>query len=204
MVNLHPQDFAFLQQRKEEAHMTDIGAVIHNLVESQSSIEIVTPSKVLNERYPICIVGVSGVGKSHWLKNCFLKNSLNSSTEEKPVLDYPVLVIDTNNEYDILKEIKSIRELSLSSNQQVRFCPLQHSLMCVMMVRQLFTEMNSLIDMDKDALKNLVLIVEEAQSFKSNWFNGFLYRSRHLVRKMIVVTPQIDCFQGLHTFTIFR
>jgi hypothetical protein len=68
----------------------------------------------------------------------------------------------------MLKEIKSIRELNLASNEKVRFCPVQPSLMCVMMVRQLFTEMNSLIDMNKDALNNLVLIVEEAQSFKSS------------------------------------
>jgi hypothetical protein len=202
LVNLLDQDLEYLKKIQKEVG-SDLGHVVHQIVKSQSSIEIVTPSKVLNERYPICLVGKSGVGKSHWLKNTFLKNSYNTSTKDNPVLNYPVLVIDSNNEYD-LKEIKSIREIDLSSTQKVKFCPLQHSLMCVMQVRQLFTEMNSLIDMDKEALSKLILVIEEANLYKSNWFNGFLYRSRHLVRKMIVVTPQTDCFQGLQTFTVFR
>ena len=76
--------------------------------------------------------------------------------------------------------------------------------MGTMQIKGLFTELNMMIDIDKETLKNLVIIIEEAQTYKSSWFNGFLYRSRHQVRKMIVVTPQTDCFQGLKTLTIFR
>ena len=201
LVNLLDQDMEYLNKIQKEVGC-DLGHVIHQIIKSQSSIEIVTPSKIMVERVPICLVGRNMSGKSFFLKTSFIPtvrdnpNSFTPSTK-----DNQILVIDTNSEYD-LKEIKSIRELS--NNPVARFCPLQNSTMCMIQVRQLFTEMNSLIDMDKEALKNLILVVEEAQSFKSSWFNGFLYRSRHIVRKMIVVTPQIDCFQGLMSFTVFR
>jgi len=35
-------------------------------------------------------------------------------------------------------------------------------------------------------------------------FAKFLYGSRHVVRKMIAVTPQTDAFQGLETLMAFH
>jgi hypothetical protein len=81
---------------------------------------------------------------------------------------------------------------------------MQNSAMNVLQVKALFTGLNMMIDSNPKALENLVLIVDEAQSYKSSWFNGFLYKSRHHLRKMIVITPQTDCYQGLETFMVLR
>jgi len=50
-----------------------------------------------------------------------------------------------------------------------------------------------------------IIIVEEAHSYKNvSAFTKFLYGSRHIVRKMVAVTPQTDAFQGLVTLTIYH
>ena len=194
LVSLKDCDFQKLSEIKTECGFTDLGSVIHHIIVERASTEVVIPSKIMKDSTPMVLCGRPLSGKTHWVKNTFVP-SLNAN---------PVLVIDVNGEYETLKQIQSIRELDLSSNSHVRFCPQQHSAMASMQVKALFTELNMMVDLNKDALKNLVLIVEEAQSYKISWFNGFLYKSRHCVRKMLVVTPQTDCFQGLETFTVFH
>ena len=194
LVKLLEKDFEKLQRIKNDCGFQDLGYVIHQILESQSSNEMASVSKVMKESVPMVLCGKPLSGKSHWCKNVLIP-SLN---------DYPLLLIDTVNEYSDLKEIKTARELNLNNKEHVRFCPSQHSIMGTMQIKGLFTKLNMMIDIDKETLKNLVIIIEEAQTYKSSWFNGFLYRSRHQVRKMIVVTPQTDCFQGLKTLTIFR
>jgi len=54
-------------------------------------------------------------------------------------------------------------------------------------------------------LRNIAYDVEEAHAFKNiAAFTKFLYGSRHIVRKMVAVTPQTDAFQGLVTLTIYH
>jgi hypothetical protein len=193
LLNLREVDFNKLKQIQEDLSYLDLGAVIHHIIESQTSLDIITVPKVLKDDCGVCLTGKSLSGKSYWLANSFIPS----------IKDHSVLLVDTNNEYS-LKEIKSIRELNLG-NDKVRFIPSQgSSLLALSQVRGLFMELQMQIDLNKDSLKNLILIIEEAQSYKSSWFNGFLYRSRHVVRKMIVVTPQTDCYQGLETYTIFH
>jgi len=194
LVNLRQEDYNKLQLIMQESGFTDIGNAIHSVMQSQTTLEVVTPAKVMETNVPVVLGGRPLSGKSHWLKNTFIPAMKDNS----------VLVIDANSEYEFLSEIKSIREIGLSTNNQARYVPVQHSIMGTMQVKALFTELNMQIDLDKESLKNLVLIVEEGQSYKSSWFNGFLYKSRHILRKMIVVTPQIDCFQGLKIFTVYR
>lgn len=194
LVNFRDSDYDKLKKTQEECGFRDLGSVIHYIMEMQASIEIVTSNKIMKDCTPMVLSGKPLSGKTFWIKNCFIP----SLTEN------PVLVIDANGEYDFLKEIANIRELDFPSNQHVRFRPSQHSIMGTIQIKALFTELNMMVDMNKDALKNLVLIIEESQSYKSSWFNGFLYKSRHLVRKMLVVTPMLDCFQGLETYIVFH
>jgi aromatic ring-cleaving dioxygenase len=194
LVNFRESDYNKLKKIQDECGFRDLGSVIHHVIEMQASLEMVTSAKIMKDCTPMVLSGKPLSGKTYWTKNVFIPSLVNN----------PVLVIDANGEYESLKEIKSIRELDLANNHHVRFCPAQHSVMGTLQVKQLFTELNMSLDMNKDALKNLVLIVEEAQGYKSSWFNGFLYKSRHYIRKMIVVSPQTDCFQGLQTFTIFQ
>jgi len=61
------------------------------------------------------------------------------------------------------------------------------------------------LEMKREQLSRWIIIVEEAQSFKNiASFVRFLYGSRHITKKMVVVTPQTDAFQGLMTLTIIR
>jgi hypothetical protein len=194
LVNFRDRDFEKLKKIQDEGGFRDLGSVIHHVIAMQASVEMVTSEKIMKDSAPMVLSGKPLSGKTYWIKNCFIPS----------LMDNPVLIVDPNEEYDFLKEIKSIRELDFASNQHVRFCPSQHSVMGTMQVKALFTELNMNVDINKDALKNLVLIVEEAQGYKSSWFNGFLYKSRHNLRKMIAITPQTDCFQGLETLTVFH
>jgi hypothetical protein len=196
IVKLLPQDYLQLQKLKEESGYREVGYVIHQILQSQKTTEMVTVAKIMKNCCPCVLTGQPLSGKSYWIKNTLIPS----------LKDNHVLVIDTNSEYDNLREIKSLRELNLQSNDKVRFCPQQHSIMCLLQVRGLVTELNAMVDADKKALSRLILVVEEANQYKSSVFNGLLYKSRHFFSKgkMIVVTPQTDCFQGLETFTVFR
>jgi hypothetical protein len=194
LVNFRDSDYDKLKTIQSEGGFRDLGSVIHYVIAMQASTEMVTFEKIMKDCTPMVLSGKPLSGKTFWTKNVFIPSLTNN----------PVLVIDANGEYESINEIKSLRGLDFLSNQHVGFCPSQHSVMGTMQVKALFTELNMMVDMNKDSLKNLVLIVEEAQSYKSNWFNGFLYKSRHNLRKMIVITPQTDCFQGLETLTIFH
>jgi len=59
--------------------------------------------------------------------------------------------------------------------------------------------------MKRNEMAKWIIIVEEAHSYKNvSAFTKFLYGSRHIVRKMVAVTPQTDAFQGLVTLTIYH
>lgn len=59
------------------------------------------------------------------------------------------------------------------------------------------------LDMKRNDMSRWVIIVEEAHTFQNvPSFTKFLYGSRHIVRKMIAVTPKTDAFPGLETLTI--
>jgi hypothetical protein len=70
------------------------------------------------------------------------------------------------------------------------------------------TEVESIfshLDMKRNEMGKWIIIVEEAHTFKNvSAFAKFLYGSRHVVRKMIAVTPQTDAFQGLETLMAFH
>jgi hypothetical protein len=200
LVKLQKEDYENLQKIKEECGFIDISNVIHQILQSQVTTEMISVSKVMNEsgNLPVLLQSRASSGKSYFIKHQLLPY-LHQQTSEQT----PVLVIDTNNEYDMLKEVKSIRELDLSSNQQVRFVPAQHSIMGQMMVKALITELNMMLDNHKDALKKLILVIEEAGVYFSPWMRGFVYRSKHNLRKCLILTPD-DCFKNLLTYTIFR
>ncbi len=197
LVKLKPEDYNKLQTIAHECGFQDTGFVIHHLLESQPTTEMVTVAKVMNECVPVCLTGKPLSGKSYWVKN-----TLIPALKDKN----PVLLIDPNHEYDMLKEIKSIRELELSSNQHARFCPSKNSLMGMMQIKSLIIELNAMIDIDEDAFRDtsqhsgLVLIFEEYH--KSNWANAFLFKSRHTTRKAIIITP--DYLPNIETYTVFR
>ena len=60
------------------------------------------------------------------------------------------------------------------------------------------------LDMKRNEMSKWIVIVEEAHAFKNIMaFTKFLYGSRHIVRKVLAVTPQVDAFHGLMTLTVF-
>jgi len=59
--------------------------------------------------------------------------------------------------------------------------------------------------MRRSELSEWTIVVEEAHTFKNvSVFTKFLYGSRHIVRKMVAVTPQTDAYQGLVTLAVWH
>jgi hypothetical protein len=86
-------------------------------------------------------------------------------------------------------------------NEHLRFVPNTQSKVAETEIESIFAH----LDMKRDDMSKWIIIVEEAHTCKNiPAFTKFLYGSRHIVRKMIAVTPQTDAFQGLTTLTILR
>jgi hypothetical protein len=166
--------------------------VIHSLLESQAT-NIATVDAIMDSRVPVILTGKPLSGKTTFVKEKLLP-SLNGT---------PVLLLDVKNEYQKLRPVGfDIFSLDFENfNEHVRFIPNKQSMVAESEVGSLFAN----LEMKREVLLKWTIIVEEGQAFRNvPPFVKFLYCSRHMVRKMIVLTPQIDAFQGLIIFNIFR
>jgi len=165
---------------------------VHKLLEEQAK-NLASVEAVMKKRVPVVLTGAPLCGKTFFVK-CKLLPSLESN---------PVLVIDSWDEYTQLRNIGyDIYGLNFKDfNEQVRFIPNTQSRVAETEVENIFAH----LDMKRKEMSRWIIIVEEAHSYKNvSAFTKFLYGSRHIVRKMVAVTPQIDAFQGLVTLTIYH
>ena len=186
------EDHQKLKRIKTGVGFKNFAWVVHRLLgeQAQNSASV---EAVMDGRVPVVLTGLPLCGKT-----TFTKRKLLPSLE-----GYPVLVVDTWNEYDELSDIQyGFYSLNFKDfNEHIRFVPNTQSKVGMIEVENLFAH----LDMKREEMSDWIIIVEEAHSYKNvSTFTKFLYGSRHIVRKMVAITPQTDAFQGLVTLTVYH
>jgi hypothetical protein len=142
---------------------------------------------------PVVLTGRPLSGKSYFIKHKLLPSLTGN----------PVLVVDSWSEYTELRSIGyDVYGLNFRDfNEHIRFVPNTQSRVAETEVESIFAH----LDMKRNDMSSWTIIVEEAHTFRNvPAFTKFLYGSRHIVRKMVAVTPQTDAFQGLVTLIVCR
>jgi hypothetical protein len=150
-----------------------------------------TVEAVMDGNVPIVLTGKPLSGKTLFIKQKLLPSLVGN----------PVLLIDSWGEYTDLKNIQyDIYGLNFSNfTDHIRFVPNTQSRVAETEVESIFAH----LDMKRNELSKWTIIAEEAHTFKNvSSFVKFLYGSRHIVKKMVAVTPQTDAFLGLVTLAV--
>lgn len=191
-VRVWKKDHHRLMHIKLKMGFKNIASVVHRVLEEQVK-NLASVKAVMEGTVPVVLTGRPLSGKTFFVKHKLL-----------PFLKgFPVLVIDSWDEYKELRNIGyDIYGLNFKDFcEHIRFVPNTHSRMAETEVENIFAH----LDMKRNEMKNWTIIVEEAHAYKNiQAFNKFLYGSRHIVRKMVAITPQTDAFQGLVTLTMYR
>jgi len=177
---------------KKSMGFKNLAWVVHGLLEEQAK-NLASVEAVMKSTVPIILTGKPLSGKSFFTKRKLLPSLKNN----------PVLVIDSWNEYEVLRNVGyDVYSLNFKDfNEHIRFVPNTQSQIAETEISAIFSH----LDMKRNEMAKWIIIVEEAHSYKNvSAFTKFLYGSRHIVRKMVAVTPQTDAFQGLVTLTICR
>jgi len=169
----------------------NVAWVVHKLLEEQAK-NLASLEAIMKRTVPIVVTGKPLSGKTFFIKKRLLP-SLKGN---------PVLVIDSWNEYKLRSIGYDIYGLNFKDfNEHIRFVPNTQSRVAETEVENIFAH----LDMKRNEMSKWTVIVEEAHAFRNvSVFTKFLYGSRHIVKKMIAVTPQTDAFRGLVTLTVCR
>jgi len=191
-VRVWKNDRQRLMSIKAGMGFKNVAWVVHKLLEEQAK-NLASVDAVMAGNVPVVLTGKPLSGKTFFIKQKLLP-SLRGN---------PVLVIDSWDEYGQLRNIAyDVYGLNFKDfNEQIRFVLNTQSRVAETEVENIFAH----LDMKRNELAKWIVIVEEAHAFKNiAAFTKFLYGSRHIVRKMVAVTPQTDAFQGLVTLTIYH
>jgi len=191
-VRVWKNDHGRLMIIKKSMGFKNLAWVVHGLLEEQAK-NLASVEAVMNSTVPIVVTGKPLSGKSFFVKRKLLPSLKNS----------PVLVVDSWNEYEGLRNVGyDIYGLNFKDfSEHIRFVPNTQSQIAETEISAIFSH----LDMKRNEMAKWIIIVEEAHSYKNvSAFTKFLYGSRHIVRKMVAVTPQTDAFQGLVTLTIYH
>lgn len=191
-VRVWKSDHGRLMIIKKSMGFKNLAWVVHGLLEEQAK-NLASVEAVMNSTVPIVVTGKPLSGKSFFVKRKLLPSLKNS----------PVLVVDSWNEYEGLRNVGyDIYGLNFKDfSEHIRFVPNTQSQIAETEISAIFSH----LDMKRNEMAKWIIIVEEAHSYKNvSAFTKFLYGSRHIVRKMVAVTPQTDAFQGLVTLTIYH
>jgi hypothetical protein len=189
-VRIFSEDLKKLNAIREVSGFKSNAFVIHNLIDEKAD-NIASVERLMDSNVPVVLTGKPLSGKSTFIKTKLLP-ALQGS---------PVLVIDSLGEYNDLKTVSfDIFGIDFEHfTEHIRFVPNGQSMVAETEVGSLFSN----LDMRRGALAKWTIITEEAHAYKNvSAFTKFLYGSRHYVRKMVVVTPQSDAFQGLSSVNI--
>lgn len=185
-------DYERLLSIKENVGFKSVAWVVHGLLEEQAQ-NLATVEAIMSSNVPVVLTGKPLSGKTYFVKQKLLP-SLKGS---------PVLVIDCWGEYTELRNIGyDIYSLNFKEfNDHIRFVPNTQSRVAETEIESIFSN----LDMKRDSMSAWGIIVEEAHTFKNvPSFMKFLYGSRHVVRKMVAVTPQADAYEGLVRLVVVR
>lgn len=191
-VRVLKSDHQRLTSIREGIGFQNIACVVHRLLEEQAE-NLASIDTVMNGTVPVVLTGKPLSGKTFFVKQNLLPS----------LAGCPVLVVDSWDEYRELRNIGyDIYGLNFKDfNEHVRFVPNSQSRVAETEVENIFSH----LDMKRSELQNWIIVVEEAHAYRNiAAFIKFLYGSRHIVRKMMAITPQTDAFQGLVTLAILR
>lgn len=191
-VRVFEDDYRQLSLIKKDVGFRSIAWVIRSLMKEQAR-NLASVEAIMNSNVPVVLTGKPLSGKTFFVKQKLLPS----------LKDCPVLVIDCWNEYDELRNIGyDIYGLNFKEfNEHIRFTPNSQSRVAITEVENIFGH----LDMKRNEMSRWVVIVEEAHAFGCiPIFTKFLYGSRHIVRKMVAVTPQTNAYQGLATLAVCR
>jgi len=191
-IRVWKNDHQKLKAIKRSVGFRNVACVVHKLLEEQAK-NLASVEAVMNGRVPVVLTGKPLSGKTLFVKRDLLP-SLKGS---------PMLVIDSWDEYEELQNMGyDVYSLNFKDfNEHIRFVPNTQSRVAETEVENIFAH----LDMKRNEMSRWIIIVEEAHSYRNvSAFTKFLYGSRHLVRKMVAVTPQTDAFQGLVTLIVYH
>ena len=138
---------------------------------------------------------------SHLLCRDSEQNSLKSLSFTARARNYEFTCFRITDEKGRVLAQTDYKLFSARFTEHIRFVPNTQPRMAETEVESIFSH----LDMKRNEMAHWIIIVEEAHTFKNvPAFAKFLYGSRHVVRKMIAVTPQTDAFQGLETLMAFH
>jgi hypothetical protein len=185
-------DYERLLSIKENVGFKSVAWAVHGLLEEQAK-NLASVEAIMSSNVPVVLTGKPLSGKTYFVKQKLLP-SLKGS---------PVLVVDCWDEYKELRNIGyDIYGLNFGDfKEHIRFIPNSQSRVAITEVGNIFAH----LDMRRSELSEWIVVVEEAHTFKKiSTFTKFLYGSRHIVRKMVAITPQTDAYQGIVVLTVFR
>lgn len=189
-VRVFKRDHEWLKWIKANMGFRSYSWIIHAIL-SERVKTIPNVNAIMQGNNPVVLTGQPGSGKTYFVKDALL-SSLTSAS---------VLVVDSLDEYSGLRKV-GYDFYSIDFSQfigQIRYVLNKNSRVALTEVENIF----AYLDMSREKLSNLVIIVEEAHAYKSvGPFMKVLYASRHFFRKIIVITPQLDAFQGLPVYNI--
>ncbi|MCJ7771241.1 hypothetical protein MUP37_06700 [Candidatus Bathyarchaeota archaeon] len=191
-VRVLRDDHKKLGSIKSGSGFKNLAWVVHSLLEEKAR-NIATVDDVMDGNIPVVLTGKPLSGKTFFIRQKLLPSLVGD----------PVLLIDSWDEYGELRSIGyDIYGLDFRGfNEHVRFVPNAQSMVAETEIGTIFAH----LDMKRNEMSKWTIIVEEAHTYRNvSSFMKFLYGSRHVVRKMIAVTPQTDAFQGLETLIICR
>jgi len=189
-VRVLRSDYERLLSIKENAGFKSVAWVVHGLLEEQAK-NLASVEAIMSSNVPVVLTGKPLSGKTFFVKQKLLPS----------LIGHPVLVIDCWDEYKELRNLGyDIYGLNFKEfDEHVRFVPNPH--VGPTEIENLFAH----LDMKRNEMSRWTIIVEEAHTFKNtSTFTKFLYGSRHVVRKMVAITPQADAYQGIAVMTVFR
>jgi len=188
-MRISVQNYGELGKLKERLNIRSRDAVLSVLLNEYLTSEEypeATVENVMENQVPIILTGIPGSGKTTFLRDRLI-----------PTLNSGLFLIDPHNEYPILEKINLGEFFSLNfkrANRKIRLVPSSNVDVSKSEADSVFRH---LIMFQKE-LADWTVIVEEGHRFaESPFLKSLLAEARKHMRKMIVVSHQVESYLGL-------
>jgi len=182
------RNLAKMRELKERFNIKSYDAIISFLVHSLGEKKYPSPSveAVMADSVPVIITGIPGAGKTTFLRDKLI-----------PEVIGPIFVLDPHDEYTALRVVSLGDFFSIDfggEKRKLRLVPNPNIDVCRSEADIVFRHLT----MFQRLLGNWVIIVEEGHRFQESLlFKSLLAEARKHTRKMIVVSHQVEAFEGL-------
>jgi len=175
-----------LKELKKSFNVRSYDSVLSFLLKNQGQ-EYPEASKenVMSDSVPMILTGLPGSGKTTFLRNMI------------PSLQGPVFVFDVHDEYTNLAKINLGEFFALDfkeDKRKLRLIPSSNVDVCKSEADSIFRH----LIMFQKQLSNWLVVVEEGHRFtESPFLKSLLAEARKHMRKMILVSHQVEPYKGL-------